>query len=312
MCKMLEESLKNETSDMSLYSGKIGELLLYGLCADKQQSIIDTTLHRVIDSLPSINEFSFSKGLTGIGFGLQYLSDLKIFQSDCKKAFQHLDDRIYCDIANNKSTDLSLLSERSLLARTVYFYFRIKSSSETNFYRKFAAKECLILLITEIKELFTIIVTNQEKLIVKRPEFYSEIGLCFALLYHLLQLDINQNYCQDLLFSIRNFISHCFEDKNVWNDFNSPFLLQLLYFYTYVSFEIKDKYMKDCAVKWMQNSEPFFQDTIKSDLDFYFFHQLKNIIMFNIDFYHKNVSNANFSVFAKYIVTFLQKQMRDK
>lgn len=308
----LEESLKKESSDMSLYSGKIGILLLYGLCANKQQSIIDTTLHYVIDSLPSINVFSFSKGLTGIGFGLQYLSDLKILPSDCKKVFQYLDDRIYCDVANNKSTSLSLLSERSVLARATYFYYRVKSSSEIDFYRKLANKECLILLITEIKELFSIIDSNQEKLITQRPEFYLEIGQCFALLYHLLQLDINKNYCQDLLLSIRNFIGNCLEDGNAMNNFNYPFLLRLLYFYTYVAFEIEDKYMKDCAMKWMHNFELLFQNAIKSDLDFCFFEQLRDMMMSNIDFQYKKVATIDSFVFTQYIVSFVRRKICNK
>lgn len=310
----LEEYLKKDTSDMSLYFGKMGELLLYGLCSNKKQSVINTTLHLIIDALPSISKFNFSEGLTGIGFGLQYLSDLNILPVDSRKVFQYLDDKIYFDIANNKSTDLSLLSNKSVLARTIYLYFRLKSSSEPNYYRKLAAKECLTLLITEIKELISIVIANKDKLFVKRPEFYLEIGQCFCLLHLLLQLDINKNYCQDLLLFIRDFISHCFEDKNVWNDFNSPFLLRLLYFYTYVSFEIKDKYMKECAIKWVQNFEPFTRGAIKSDLDFCFLNQLNDMIKSNVNFSYRNrtISDIDSFDFSKYVIPIFKQNMCDK
>lgn len=310
----LEESLNKDTSDTGLYYGKTGELLLYGLCSNKKQSVIDTTLHFIMEALPSVNSFDFSEGLTGIGFGLQYLSDLNILSIKNKKIFQYLDDKIYSDIANNQSTDLSLLSNKSVLARTFYFYFRLKSSDEPNFYRNLAARECLILLITEIKELVSIIVSNKDVLLVKRPEFYSEIGQCFSVLHHLLLLNINKNYCQDLLIFIRDFISNCFEDKNVWNKPNSPFLLRLLYFYTYVSFELKDRDMKDCAIKWVQSFGAFFQGSMKSDLDICFFHQLKNLIGTNDSFSYriKNTSDIDSFVFSKYIISFLRQKICDK
>lgn len=311
----LEESLNKDTSDIGLYYGKTGELLLYGLCSNKKQSsIIDRTLYFIMEGLPSVNSFDFAEGLTGIGFGLQYLSNLNILSTNDKKVFQYLDDKIYSDIANNQSTELSLLSNKSVLARIFYFYFRLKSSDEPTFYRNLAARECLILLTTEIKELVSIIISNKDVLLVKRPEFYSEIGQCFSVLYHLLLLNINKNYCQDLLIYIRDFISNCFENENVWNELNSPFLLRLLYFYTYVSFEIKDRGMKDYAIKWIQSFERFFQGSMKSDLDVCFFHQLNNLIETNDYFSYriKNVSDIDSFVFSKYIISFLRQKMCDK
>lgn len=310
----LEEFLKKETFDMSLYSGKTGGLLLYGLCPNKKQSVIDAVLHLIIDSLPSINKFDFSEGLTGIGFGLQYLSELSILSEDCGQAFQYLDDRIYFDIANNRSTDLSLLSNKSVLARAAYYYFRLRSSGKSNFYRDLAAKECLVLLMTEMKELISTIIVNKDRLLAERPEFYSEIGQCFSLLYHLLLLNINKNYCQNLLLSIRNFIDKCFEDKNLWNDFNSPFLLRLLYYYTYVSFEADDRYMKESSINWVQDFKHSLGRSIKSDLDFCFFDQLNSMTMLNVNCNYRAGNELDFDsfVFSKYIISFFKQRRCDK
>lgn len=310
----LEESLNKDTSDIGLYYGKTGELLLYGLCSNKKQPVIDATLRFIIETLPSVDSFDFSKGLTGIGFGLQYLSDLNIISTDKKKIFQYLDDKIYSDIANNQSTDLSLLSNKSVLARVYYFFFRLKSLGNSNFYRDLAARECLILLTTEIKELVSIIISNKDILLVKRPEFYSEIGQCFSVLYHLLLLNVNKSYCQELLVFIRDFIRNCFEDKNVWNDCNSPFLLRLLYFYTNVSFEIMDRDMKDSSIKWIQSFGAFFHASMKSDLDVFFFNQLNNLIEFKDPFTYriKDAMNIDSFVFSKYVIPFLRQRICDK
>ncbi|HJE48373.1 hypothetical protein [Phocaeicola coprophilus] len=310
----LEYSLNKETSDIGIYYGKTGELLLYGLCSSQNQSVIDVSLHYIIETLPSISSFDFPRGLTGIGFGLQYLSDLKLLPVDKNIIFQYLDDKIYSDIANNQSTDLSLLSDKSVLARTLYFYSRLQSLNEPNFYRSFAIRECLILLTTEIKELISIIIVNRDVLLINRPEFYAEIGQCFNVLYYILLLNINKNYCQDLLLLIRGFICDCFEDKNVWNDLNAPFLLRLLYFYTNVSFEVNDRYMKDCAIKWVQSFGSFFRDSMKTDLDICFFNQLNALIGCNINFSYsaKIISDIDSFVLSKYIISFLKQKMCDK
>lgn len=282
--EIIESRLNKDCLNMGFYSGRAGELFLYSHCKSQKAVLFDSALQKIVDSVYGMTHFSFSDGLTGIGFVLQYLFNRNYLSSQYEKVLKYLDDRIYNNVANKKSTSLSLLSENSALAQAIYFYHRINTyKGIDSSYRNLANRECLVLLVTEIKDLLSVIVNNQDMLLPKRPVFYLEIGQCFVFLYRLLMINMNKKSCQDLLLMIRNFIYDCFENKDILNSENRIFIFRLLYFYAYVSFEIKDAFMKDCSAKWIRKYVSVFSNSIESNVDTYMLSLLGKMYSINVN-----------------------------
>lgn len=311
ICYMLEKQLKNsDNSDLSLYSGQTGILLYYGIYnRNAPKEILKENLQNLSWALSKVKNFTFDKGVTGIGYALQFLSNrgLLSFINE-SEIFRYLDDQIYNDVANHRSIALSLFSENSALSRAMYFYHRIKGDGEENPYRILANKECLILLVTEIKELVSIIISHHKELVINRPVYLFELGQCFVLLYHILLTGINKNYCQETLLFIREYIYSFFNSKE--RSLMGVFSLNLLYSYVYVAFHIRDKCMQQNSIKWINDLYLYFTSVIETNRDRYMLNKICELcsIKMELKYQFVDISNTTFS-YEKTMEYFLAKKI---
>lgn len=272
--KYIELQLNRKDLDINFFSGKIGLLLLYNTYEYKKECLIHNTLDEIIKKIPSIKDFNFYTGISGIGYGLCLLNKEGLIPYKLQAIFQYIDDKIYHEVSNRKSSSLCLSSEKSALSKAFYFQQSFNYSNEINKYRKLANKECLLLLLNEIRNLILIIIQNKDTLIDNRPDFLHEIGQCFVLLYNILSLQCSIGYCQEVLLLIRDFIRVFFNDRSNINEKNISCSLKLLYSYAYVAFDIMDIGMRQDIKKWIIELSEFITLSNQSNADIYMLNRI--------------------------------------
>lgn len=256
--KLLDSFLESTDLDAGLYYGKTGVMLLHCMHLKSGDALYEQTIESIQSSIYDMEDYSFSKGLSGIGWGVQMMLEAGCIPSRYDSLLSNLDDSIYRKVANQKSQSLSLFSPNSALAKTLYFYQRAisKKCMYPGYYRDLANRECLILLTTEIGELLSVIIANRSELISKRSASLLEIGQSFVLLYKLMQDKINKDYVRKVLLELREFIHHYFNEKPCVNSENAHNILYLLCAYVLVSFESRETKMKSNSVEWAKEMLP--------------------------------------------------------
>ncbi len=296
--KHIESLLDRNDLEINLFSGKTGLLLLYSTYKYKNESLIQNTLDEITQKIFTIKEFNFHTGISGIGYGLHLLKRNRKISHELQTIFQYIDDKIYHEVSNKKSSSLCLSSEKSVLTKAFYFQQSIKSYYETNRYRKLANKECLLLALNEIRDLISIIIQNRDTIINNRPKFLYETGQCFVLLYRVLSQQCSIGYCQEVLLLIRDFIRSFFNYKSNISEENILYSFRLLYSYAYVAFDIKDISMQQEIKKWIIELRQFITPTKLSNRDI---HRLNQIfkscsIEYKIDYNQIDLKTESFYI----------------
>lgn len=240
--KNIKYSLK--PNGIGLYYGKTGISYLF-----KGNNIPDL---REYKSELNFNDFSFSKGITGVGWVLQTLIEEDKIKLDYSQILGQIDDLIYKDTVNKKYYSLSLFSESSLLAKAMYLYKRIISSKNpiSNYYNQIATKECLFLLISEICEVLNILTLNQKTIFKRRTSYYLELGQCFILLYYCMKGNINKVYVQHHLKKLRVLIEDLVNRIEEVNSQNAHYIFYLLYAYSYIAGDMSETSMISQYSSW--------------------------------------------------------------
>jgi hypothetical protein len=190
MLELLDELSKS--GSMGLHDGKMG----VALCYYKQYRITRDKvylnkgrilLNYIAANIGEIKRYSFSDGLLGIGWGVEWLAQNKYLKADTNEVLCDMDDEIYRLVMYSKADKLSLAS--GTLAYLLYFYKRITHKNKSRgYHREAVLTECLILC---IDDLFGSIV-NDEGTDLKKNTFDAQfLSQVFILVNKILPLRID-------------------------------------------------------------------------------------------------------------------------
>lgn len=141
--------------EYGLYEGQMGLSYCYLLLSQYYRSKENyktgiSLLENVKSKLVEIDDIGLSKGLLGIGLGVNSLYLNKLININIDEFLYDFDDLFYKLITLKKANSFSL--ENGILGKALYFYNRNLTQNRTQQeYRYLLHKECLILLTSEFK-----------------------------------------------------------------------------------------------------------------------------------------------------------------
>ena len=127
---MIREEHKTQPG---LFSGDMGICLSLYLINkvvkdDEIEEIADNLLDKTIDSISSMKDISFDKGLAGIGWAINYLHMKKNIEGDIDDILYNIDAIIYKHLCG-QNMNYSMNFSNGLIGLLVYFIYRIKNKS---------------------------------------------------------------------------------------------------------------------------------------------------------------------------------------
>lgn len=298
--KRLDTLLESCEEDLSLYTGKVGISFGYFLLArfhnkDRNHAIASREIHKVIENLDKIDSFSFSRGLLGIGWGLESISQNKWVDWDTDLLLYDFDDLIYEQSCFFKSTSLSL--NMGSLGKALYFYQRILSHKTPNLsYRNLLNQECLLLLTGEISQFLL----DEKGGILKQKEASTVEDLIFIaqsalLLFHIYQIKLGGNVISNTLRILIKYIEKTLEDTLEVS--LGP--LYLLNSYSIIAASLSNSHMLNKIVRWRRSFSQTNSLTYDSTMEIYLLKHLhlneKNIAG---NYYTKTDRSDLFSLLA--------------
>lgn len=141
--------------NLGLLNGKMGvAIFLYHYANYSQQNTFlkfaEESLYEVIDDIDENTTLDFASGLTGIGWGIEYLSQNRILEINTDEALEELDHTIH----KGKLKSQSILEIDSLFGYGHYYLARIKNSENKNEIKTLVKRFQLISLVDECERFF--------------------------------------------------------------------------------------------------------------------------------------------------------------
>lgn len=196
-------------SDIGLNHGLAGEAFLYLIMGKKTGNKIlqmhgELALDSVGSKLANYSDFSFSNGIVGIGWMIEFCAQNGLLKIDSDDILEDVDDKIYQVTLITLSKNLAEFTE--ILDLITYYELRLlKKNSGAHYYRRFTHLECLILLIEycQKKLEINILSKNNDK------KHFNEVALVLLKFSHLTSKGFSDTHFEDIFYeSMEFFITH--------------------------------------------------------------------------------------------------------
>lgn len=250
--KNLDLLLESAGDNYSFYNGKMGISFCYFLLAkslnyERNTAIAVQEVNDVINNFESIDSFSFSKGLMGIGWGLEAMVQNGFIDSNTNELLCDFDDFIYKQVSFFRSPSLSL--DQGSLGKATYFYQRFLSPRKGQHpYRFLLNQECLSLLIDEIK---FFLLNNENGLLTQKGILSKEEIISVAqsaiLLFRIFETRYNEKMISDILKDILTYIETIFISVRSDLSLNNLFFLHS---YHIIAKSLDNKKMLNDSINW--------------------------------------------------------------
>lgn len=278
-----------------LHEGKLGLCLGYLLLSryyhTEQNYNLGVSLYKeVISEAGNIDNIGTRNGLLGIGLGINYLYLNKLIDIEIDKELYDIDDLFYKIVTLQQATSLAF--ENGVSGMAAYFYYRQFSQNKRQLtYRYLLHRECLILLVTEFKNLLT----GKKGLLKNIPsslanEQLLEITQSFILLFGIWKLKYCSEIIAELLRNIRDFINKSFECLA-----NDRQRLILLYSYLFIGTATSNEQMISKSRKWFSKMD---KTDIVASLDILLYIKTCNLLGIP----HKNIPIRPTTLFDTFIL----------
>lgn len=135
-----------------LMGGSISFFILHRLTKNQHhQKSANRILNNIQKYIGDVDDFGFARGLSGIGWGIEWLAQNKFIDINTDHILGELDDTLYASVAYTKDTSISL--ENGTIGKAQYFLYRFLSKNPNKKrYRVICLLECLVMLSDEISE----------------------------------------------------------------------------------------------------------------------------------------------------------------
>lgn len=153
---VLEMILNSVSDSYALYDGKAGEaILLYLLSRNLEYNhLTDIALMRlndISDQIAQIESLSFSDGLAGIGWAIEWAAQNNFLEANTDEILEDIDDTLYKSVVYIPSENISLAT--GVLGKLLFFFARYKSRNlGSHRLKNIAHEECLVLLTDDLHE----------------------------------------------------------------------------------------------------------------------------------------------------------------
>jgi len=262
--------------DYGLYNGKTGLTMAYYLMYSilKEDVYIEKAKNLVDDLGDNINdaqELGFENGLSGIGWGIEWLVQNKFIDANTDEILEEFDDEIYQTVVFAKSPDLSL--SNGAIGKGMYFYRRLCSQNQNpSRYRTICNQECLVLLTDEMNSTLL----NEDNTLYLETEVLTavkanELAQTLLFLVTISDLKINYETTRRLICKIIGFVKmNQFIDrlKNVGLCDETLYLIYAVY---KAGEYVKDTVLVKLAIEWYLLFYPSFVEHFRTS-------QFSNII----------------------------------
>lgn len=267
--KMLlpEEEQQNErysaVGNYGLYYGKTGHALLCFLLSEASGNEAlamkaRELLNEVSENIADVPVEGFANGLTGIGWGIEWLARQQYIDVDTNEILDDIDDAVYRSIIYKKTTRLSLSD--GMLGTALYIYKRYTARNKsTKRFRHLCLQECLVLLTARITELLHPQIQEAMYATALPPDNAAMITQSIVFMLKMIRHSINISLMETGVADMAKLIEHLLE--NVHCDNNTR--LQLYYVYALAANHLNNHRMK------------------------------KFVSAYNISHYHKNTSGLH-------------------
>ncbi len=211
-------------SDQSigLYDGAIGNaILLFLLSGSSGDGVYKEMALKLLDSvgnrIAAIQSTSFSDGLSGIGWGIEWIAQNDFLEIDTDEVLEEMDDFIYKSAIYSLTDDLSLAT--GILGAITYFHSRYTSKNRhSHIYKNIFFGGIGTVLVNRIldKGKYPDLISASKKY--EEGELVT-IGLVGVFLSHLLKIVSNnkKSPLEQALYDITGFI-HKFLEQNTGNE----------------------------------------------------------------------------------------------
>lgn len=300
--KYLERLCKD---DYSLYDGKTGLSLAYYLLfaklkdnryLAKGQSLIED----LSENISQVQTFDMESGLSGIGWGIEWLIQNKFIDANSDEILADIDDELYKTVVYSKSANLSIAT--GTIGKALYFYTRLCAKNpNTSRYRNICNQECLVLLIDELSD--KILNDNKDSI---RNEITSDnlairdISQVLLFLSSSHHLKINIETVNKIICVLYPYLeSHLLSDKLNNNILN----LYLIYACYKTGQFLKDENFKQLAINSYRDSKFSITDSrANNSFDTFLHFKLANLNLisdtFSIPLFSKKSENCIFPILA--------------
>ncbi len=152
-------SYELNNNNYGLHHGKMGLVMAYFMLSSTLNQDIyaakaENLIGELTEAIGSITDLTFENGLSGIGYGIEWIVQHGFIDADTDEILADLDDQMYRQTLYSRSENLSL--SNGTISKAMYFYKRIMAKNPNTIrYRELCNEECMVLLMQEISELIT-------------------------------------------------------------------------------------------------------------------------------------------------------------
>ncbi|MDR6804555.1 hypothetical protein J2Y45_001824 [Dyadobacter sp. BE34] len=202
------------TASPGLYSGKAGGVILcYLQKTIYPQANLDEfatdILNGISDDIADCANLSFSDGLAGIGWGIEWLAQNKFIDINTDEILSDFDDTMYKSVIFSGTRSLSLST--GTLGRLIYFIKRFNSKNQgTHRFRRIPIRECIVLLSDEVLDKLQAIASLPLGKQVLGENTLVDLGHAFVILNELSAMKINSTSVQHSLATLTSIVDDFF------------------------------------------------------------------------------------------------------
>jgi hypothetical protein len=146
--------------------GHIGLCMIYHLAQKfehgnlAKSQITENILNDIIENLGGLTNYTFSNGLVGFGWAIEWLSQNDLIQENTNEYLDEMDDEVYKEVIVKRYENYTL--EEGIIGTLLYLFRRLKTkSSGVNFYKQICLKEISSLLMDSLAERVKELVSNK-------------------------------------------------------------------------------------------------------------------------------------------------------
>lgn len=138
-----------------IWRGKLSKVLFSCILHEYYPEKVDLigtaeTMEQMVEAIPNIKNVSFTDGLCGIGWAVEWLCQTSFIDENSDEILEEVDNLLYKLSMYQFDESISLTS--GTLAKLLYFFKRYEANNNTNRYQRISIQDCIVVLIDNLKD----------------------------------------------------------------------------------------------------------------------------------------------------------------